>query len=233
VDYPITHGTYRTPNGRLVTMAFRQNTNDHNTLNASMTEDEYGFRGRSVSGHAVDVGGYLGSVGIGMALDNPDLRVTIVEPVPGNAELIRRNIALNELEDRVSLIEGACSGDRDPVTVWFGYRGNETAEHHAFVGNSTLAYDDSGELAHETVTYDPITLADLAPIDFLKIDCEGGEWSILPGTTVPVIVGEAHSVRGHKGDDIIDLLPDHEVTVTYSPADPEHTGTVEFTAVLR
>ena len=233
--YEITSGTFRSPGGRSLTVFYRQDTNDWNTVSATLTEDEY-LLPRGLSGHAVDVGGYLGTVGIALAADNPDLRVTIIEPVPPNADLIERNIAANDLGDRVTLIRGAVSGDKEPVTIWYGYRGNEAAEHHAFVGNSTLAYVDGGALDHEEVTYTPVTLAELVPIDFLKIDCEGGEWSILSGDNAKVgtIVGESHAVRGHKGSDIVALLAKtHDVTVIPLAEDPEGKGTVEFRAVRR
>lgn len=226
----LARGAFRTPGGHLVTMTYREGTNDWNTLSASLNEDEYGLPS-GLSGHAVDIGGYLGSVGIALAADNPGLRVTIVEPVPGNAEMIAENVAQNDLGERVTLLHTAASGDHEPVSVWYGYRGNDVAEHHRFVGNSTLAYDHGGELPHEEIVHDPVTLADLGPIDFLKIDCEGGEWSILDtpeASRIPVIVGEAHCVRGHKGRDIVALLPAHEVSLS---GDPETT--CGFRAVIR
>lgn len=239
--YGVLTGSFRTPGGRDAVMRFRDGTNDWNTLTACMTEDEYRLRGRSFSGHALDIGGYLGGVGIALALDNPDLHVTIVEPVPPNADLIRENIALNDLGERVTLIESAAGGS-DPVSVWYGYRGNASAEHHAFVGNSTLAYDHGGELAHEEVTYDtPWTLADLLMGEpkaaLVKIDCEGGEWTILDSPLVDrceVIVGEAHSVRGKRGDDIVTLLAGtHDVTLSGNPQDIANGGTCGFEAVRR
>ena len=237
--------TFRTPNGHPAEMKFRTNTNDWNTLNASMTEDEYHLRGESFEGWAFDIGGYLGSVGIGLALDNPGLRVLIVEPVPDNARLIRENIALNDLDSRVTLIENAAGGPKgEPVSVWYGYRGTDTAEHHAFVGNSSLAYDHGGELQHDEMVYDmPVTLSDLyydepvEAVSLVKIDCEGGEWDILTDPAVRFIdriIGESHAVRGHKGSDIIALLADtHDVTIQGVPEDPEGAGTVEFWAVRR
>lgn len=231
MQYKVTSGTWQTPGGRSLTIFYREDTNDWNTVSATLTHDEYHLP-RGMSGHAVDVGGYLGTVGIALAADNPDLRVTIIEPVPPNAELIRRNIEANDLADRITLIEGAVSGDKKRVTVWYGYRGNESAEHHAFVGNSTIAYDNGGKLEHESITYKPVLLADLVPIDYLKIDCEGGEWSILTGdlSDIGTIVGEAHAVRGHKGRDIVKLLErTHEVTLSGDDLD----GTCEFAAVPR
>ena len=232
-------GEFRTPRGRPVLMAIREGTNDWNTLNACMTEDEYLLRSWQGSGWAVDVGGYLGGVGIGLALDNPGLRVLIVEPVPDNARLIEQNIERNGVRDRVTLIVGAV-GDGGPVDVWHGYSGSESLEHHRFVGNSSLAYDHGGEAPHETATYPKsLTMADInvltgGSVDLLKIDCEGGEWSFLGAAafsveTVREIVGEAHSVRGHRGDDSIGLrAATHDVTSKGDPA-----GTVEFRAVAR
>jgi FkbM family methyltransferase len=231
---------FRTPKGRDVEMTIRDGTNDWNTLNACMSEDEYGLRDWSGTGWALDIGGYLGGVGIGLALDNPDLRVLIVEPVPDNIRLIKANIERNNVGDRVTLIEGAI-GDGGPVSVWHGYQGTPEGEHHRFVGNSSLAYDHGGELRHEETVYDSLTLGDLLStyppgndpgFSLVKIDCEGGEWAFLDDVLVAncdVILGEAHSVRGKKGKDIADLLgATHDVTII---GDGE--ATCEFRAVLR
>lgn len=228
---------FRSPRGVQVPMTIREGTNDWNTLNACMTEDEYGLRDWHGAGWALDIGGYLGGVGIGLALDNPGLRVLIVEPVPDNIRLIHGNIASAGVGDRVTLIEGAI-GDGRPVSIWHGYRGTETLEHHRFVGNSSLAYDHGGEATHEETVYLSIPLSALIAmtgaerIDLVKIDCEGGEWVILEDRAVAkcdVILGEAHSVRGHRGDDIVALLEGtHDVTVIGDGA-----GTCEFRAVAR
>lgn len=229
--YEVVEGQFTTPAGNGVTMLYRAGTNDWNTLNATLNEDEYRLPSGQ-SGAALDVGGYLGSVGIALAMDNPGLRVTIIEPVPPNADLIERNIAANGLAERVTLIRGAVGKGGEPVDVWYGYRGTAVAEHHAFVGNSSLAYDNGGALDHESRTYTARALDDFLPLDYLKIDCEGGEWAFLDNPwvgDVATIVGEAHCVRGHKGGDIADLLAStHVVTIE---GDPETT--CEFRAVRR
>lgn len=233
MPYEIQQGSFRSPGGHALTVFYRLDTNDWNTVSATLTGDEYHLP-RDLSGRAVDVGGYLGTVGIALAADNPDLRVTIIEPVPPNAALIRRNIEANDLRDRVTLIEGAASGDHEPVTISYGYRGSESLEHHAFVGNSTLAYDGPGEAPHDEITYTPLTLADLladGDIDWLKIDTEGAEWSFLTGPVERVreIVGEWHPVRGHTLADMAALLgPTHVVTF-----DGPQTGPGGFRAVRR
>ena len=208
--YALIDGGFLTPNGRSATFRYRADTNDWNTLNACLTEDEYGLRGLAVAGHAVDIGGYLGGVGIGLALDNPGLRVTIIEPVPSNVELIRWAIEANGVTDQVTLLDCAAGGPADRTTVVsFGYRGEPHLEHHAFVGNTTLVYEYPDSHDHDELTVACVSLGALAPIDFLKIDCEGCEWKVLTDPTtaaIPRIHGEWHSVNGHTAADLSVIL---------------------------
>jgi len=214
-------GEFRTPRGLPVVMHYRRDTNDWNTLNASMTEDEYGLRAEHLSGLVLDIGAYLGSVAIAMALDNPYSRVLAVEPVPDNARLARLNVARNSVQDRVVILHAAAGGPDDvSVTIRYGYRGEPHLEHHAFVGNTTLAYDYGGDEAHEEEEIIAYSLRDLANFggdtpSFVKIDCEGGEWAVLsdPLTAeIPIIVGEWHNIRGHTRDEFTALLASHHVT---------------------
>lgn len=224
--YPVVTDGFHTPHGRPVRMSYRLDTNDYNTLFATLDSDEYHLP-KGLTGMALDIGGYLGSVGIALAVDNPDLHVVIVEPVPPNADLIRRNIEDNGVGDRVSLIEGAAGHGGETVEVWYGYRGSESLEHHAFVGNSTLAYESS-PTAHESVLYVGKGLADFVaeygPLAFVKIDTEGAEWAFLDSPAVKdveTIVGEWHPVRGHTQADMLALLDDtHEVTFDGPQAGP-------------
>lgn len=217
VTYALTEGIFRTPRGLPVRFRYRLDTNDWNTLNACLTEDEYDLRGLALSGHAVDIGGYLGGVGIGLALDNPGLRVTILEPVPSNVELTRWAIEANGVTDQVTLLDCAAGGPADRTTVVsFGYRGEPHLEHHAFVGNTTLVYEYPDSHDHDELEVACVSLGALGPIDFLKIDCEGCEWAVLTDPTTAHIArihGEWHSVKGHTQGDLLALLgASHEVT---------------------
>lgn len=227
-------------------------TNDWNTLWASLNEDEYGLAGLEITGHAVDVGGYLGSVGIGLAIDHPDLTVTILEPVPSNFNLIGQNIELNGVGDRVKVIHGACGpASLETTTIHFGFRGGEgmtaqeteTATHHAFVGNaSLLTLDQIGPLncpskmPHDHVEAKVYPLESLLPADFIKIDCEGGEWTFMenaPTHKIPRWVGEMHPIPGHTNlegnlrGQFEAMLPGFDVSWGPQPIG----GAAEFTAV--
>jgi FkbM family methyltransferase len=226
IDYALKTAQFRTPRGVPVPMTYREETSDWNTITACMTEDEYGLRARIVAGLAFDIGAHVGGVAIGLAIDNPELEVVAVEPVPDNVALLRRNVSQNGLDGRITVIAGAV-GDGQPVEIRYRYRGTETAEHHAFIGNSSLAYDSGGELAHETTTYTSRTIATLwlefGIPDFVKIDTEGAEWAFLAenANSLPYITGEWHPVRGHTQDDFRALLErSHDITFSGPIAGP-------------
>lgn len=224
--YDLNRGTYLTPRGAPLIIWVREGTNDHNTANASATEDEYGLRERHLSGLALDIGGYLGTVGISLAVDNPDLRVVCVEPVPANADLIRRNIEANDVGDRVTLVEGL-AGHSGAGVIRFGFKGNETALHHAFVGNASIAAPGD---EHTVLTVPSYSLSDLVgaePVRLMKIDCEGGEWDFLDTdlSGVQTIVGERHPHPLTGGTrtraDLLALLRGFDVTYAGPEAGPE------------
>ena len=211
IDYDEQREQFWTPGGHPVTLHIRAGTNDHNTAFSCLDEDEYALPS-GLSGIAWDIGGYIGAVTIALALDNPDLRIITVEPVPANCDILWRNVLQAGVEDRVALIRGAVGAPGQFVDVAYGYKGSEAAEHHAFVGNSTLALGTD----HETITYPATTVDELLEAGspaFVKIDTEGAEWDFLPGISVPLIVGEWHPTKGDLGA-FIALLPDYDVVFT-------------------
>jgi FkbM family methyltransferase len=188
---------FTTPRGRPVSMWVRADTNDWNTAQSCLTEDEYRTRGLNLYGTALDIGAYTGGVTVALLADNPALHVVAVEPIPENVVLIYQNLALNGLTDRCTVIAGAVG--KGEVTIRFRYTGSANDRHHAFVGNA-YGSDEAG--THQSVTYQATEFRDLPLAEFVKIDCEGGLWAILDQMTeVPRIAGEAEPV----------LLPDGEV----------------------
>lgn len=202
------NGTWTTPGGHAVRMAYRDGTNDWNTIESVMTNDEYHMH--AITGRAVDIGAHIGSASVTLLMDNPDVTLTAVEPIPENIDLLRANLEQNGLTDRCTIIEGMVGTD----TVEYGFMGTEAAEHHAFIGNAA----NLGGSATLQATARRVRLAEFWSVDFMKIDCEGGEWAFLDTpavANVARIVGEWHPAGGHVQADIVALLtPTHHVTVT-------------------
>ena len=218
-------GAWVTPGGHVAEFRYRTDTSDWNTISSVMAgNDEYSLP-RGLTGAALDCGAHIGPVAVGLALDNPGLRIIAVEPVPDNLRLLRENVERNGLADRVTIVDGAIAGPGDEqVTVWHGYVGNETMEHHAFIGNSSLAYDHGGEAVHDQTIAEAWSLSRLLAllgaerIAWLKVDTEGAEYAFLTDPAVErvdLITGEWHNVRGHVQGDVARLLaPTHHVRFT-------------------
>lgn len=211
--YAVYREWFKTPNGRSALMHIRAGSNDFNTCYAAMNEDEYLLRGLPLTGVALDIGGHLGAVTIALLLDHPDLSVETVEPIPENVDLIWRNAQLNGVADRL-IVHEAAVGDGKPVTIRYAYVDNENDLHHAYIGNSLNTGDLDRE--HRSVTVPTLRPLDLPDADFVKIDCEGGEWPFLAAGGAERwrdIIGEWHPT-GHTRDELFVLLPDHDITFT-------------------
>ena len=111
---------------------------------------EYRFDDIRHEDHVIDIGANVGAFCIRAARFSD--HVTAVEPV--SADILRENIRLNKVE--VKVIEGAL-GDGNPAEIsWDGCR--------AVVPTYTLRQ----------------IIGISGGCDFLKCDCEGGEWLIRP-----------------------------------------------------
>lgn len=204
-------GSFRTPHGRDVTVAIRPDTSDWNTANAILTGDEYGIP-TGLTGWAVDVGAHLGAWTIGVALDNPDLRVLAIDALPENAELARRNVTANGLDDRVQVLQRAASCIVGTEAVRYGFEAaRPDAAVHRFIGDQRNVRPDEEQVEVQTVTLDEV-VALTSDIALLKIDCEGCEFRFLDSQAidrVERIVGEYH---GPIADLRALLESTHEVT---------------------
>ena len=219
--YDVSPAEFRTPNGNPVSVYVREGTNDWNTAQSALNEDEYGLAQMHLLGLALDIGAHIGTVSLALAVDNPELLVIALEPIPENADLLRRNVEANGVTDRVAIIEGM-AGAWGWGQVSYGFRNSETALHHAFIGNSALGQQGEHRTA-DVPSYDLNRLLSGVPwyFRFAKIDCEGGEYDFLAASRddlarVQEFRGEWHPLYGTRTrDDLRALLTEtHEVTFT-------------------
>lgn len=124
----------------------------------------------------LDVGAHIGTFTLYAAAHAPYARITAFEPEPGNAEILRRNIDVNRLNDRVEAVEAAVGGS------------NGTIEFHlttasASGGHSIFKYAaDSRSITVPMISLESVfTERGIDRCDMLKLDCEGAEYEALYG----------------------------------------------------
>lgn len=158
----------------------------------------------------LDVGASLGFYAIPLAKAVKDLggRLVAVEPVRGNCQVLRRNIALNGLGDVVSLLPVALGDKEERVllhietggtgnaTIVSGLNPSQVAHHDRQGGTGTAEHADVRRLDNVELPVDGPAQA----CSLLKMDVEGFEMEMLEGASQfiaahrPVIFGEFHPV---------------------------------------
>lgn len=162
---------------------FREGTWDREIWAAVNLRNEYRLpRSFSEKDVIVDVGGHIGSF-VHACLSRGAGKVIVCEPDPGNLELLRANLL--RYGDRVQII---------PRAVWHEPVAYLTPATDSPLNTGGVSACRPGGVPVETITLnDVLRMAGSARL--LKLDCEGAEYFILPGTdlsTVREICGEAH-----------------------------------------
>ena len=158
----------------------------------------------------VDVGAYNGDSAIYFARKGARLVIGL-EPDPRSLELARENIKLNNLEDKVKLLNVALSTRTGESKLGV----NAETPNITQIAETTSAADDTLEV--QTVTVEEIMKRfDLQNIDFLKMNCEGCEYGII--RSLPPDAFESISeiiLEFHNGPlDIPKILSKHGYTTT-------------------
>jgi FkbM family methyltransferase len=143
---------------------------------------------KTLEGTVIDIGANIGAFTLDCAACHPRVEIHAYEPDPDTCAVLRRNVAANGFENRVTVWNEAVTAKAGPLTLW---RGENSAVASAFLS------DRKGEECTATgVTFD--TVADRAGrIALLKIDAEGAEADILEGArpmldSIERIVAEYH-----------------------------------------
>lgn len=143
------------------------------------------------------------------------------EALPANLQRLRDNIALNAVDDRVTIISAAVN-DRSNSTKFYIGPSPGTGKLVKSAGRSTITYRESIEV--EGISIDDFIYKSGNPApDILKIDIEGGEVLALPGMSRmlhekrPVVMIELHGQEAARVG--WDLLKKENYRICHMAAD--------------
>mgnify|MGYP006172267431 CR=1 FL=1 len=176
----------------------------------------------------VDIGAHVGSFSTAVCAARPDATVHAYEASPSTADWLERNVAANDLGDRLVVHRNAVSDHRGTLEMI----DNGLASAH----NGLTAPDGSGQV----VSVPCVTFADIhadtgGRITVVKSDAEGAEYGVILDSdpahwaTVERIVMEYHPIDGHSLSELVDFLADVGIDlVRDEPADRAGLGNAWF-----
>jgi FkbM family methyltransferase len=164
--------------------------------------------------HVLDIGGHIGTFACRLAQLHPSARIDSYEPSPTTAAFLRRNVERNGFADRISVVEAA-------IASTTGYA--ELDDNGAGSGLNGLVSAGHGSTATSTkvrtVAFDEVIAGIGAPVDVVKMDCEGGEYDLVYGSSpqnwesVQRVVLEYHSVPGQSWEELRSWFAERGLTV--------------------
>ena len=210
--------------GNTIVAFYRTGTNDRLVLQSCIEQDEYKVAKilsggpRDVAAQikqlnsdtenltCIDLGAHIGAFTL-LMLD-AGFKVTAVEPIPVNMELLQKNVQANGWDENCRCIFGAAGpGEGKKIhLVWGMPEGparDQALERHRFIGGPG-DLNSGREYGSDFKTYNiKELLRGVAKCQILKTDCEGGEVSALDPTEenmravkkISAITGEIHVPR--------------------------------------
>lgn len=216
----------RTAGGHTAHFAVRQDTNDAALVHGIIGGAEYPFATmQGLSGWAIDVGAHIGIVSVALALDNPDLRIVAVEALPENAAMLRRNVLLNGLSERVFIEEAAASDEMEykaeaTIPIVYGWSKAQNQPDHymqesRFIGGMVGPNDTSKTALCPALSLSGIRAKyAMGRITLVKSDAEGAEWYFFRSPDIKYIdriVGELHHGKNGGAKEFRALLKGFKV----------------------
>ncbi len=176
--------------GKMLTVALRNGlrfkihsgNSDINSLNEIFLSDSYEkiFSELRPDSTFIDMGANIGIVSVAAAARLTTGKVFAFEPNPEVLALLRENIALNKLEDRVAVYPLGVAGTTGVRTMYF---------EPMMWGGGRIIPDKRHDMRTQQFDVrcvglgDALSLTGVPSIDFVKIDCEGAEGEILSGAS--------------------------------------------------
>ena len=124
----------------------------------------------------VDIGAGLGDFVLSAANERPNCKIWAFEPFPESFELLQENIALNQIKN-VQVVQTAVSSQSGPMKMFLT---GAAVQHIASNEYSPDSAGNAHEIEVQSQSINDLFSADgMTHCNFLKMDCEGGEFDIL------------------------------------------------------
>lgn len=163
------------------------------------------------SGLFLDVGANNGVYSLIASGARQGVRIVAFEPFPPVLELLRENIRLNGLEDRISVVEIALSDEPGMFPIYLPDQAHGLVETSASLQKDFIAGSESAMMV-QTRRLDDVPLD--AAVSVIKVDIEGFELEFLRGAEAtiardrPFIFAEMLGAAAHKFAEITRRLSD-------------------------
>lgn len=189
------------------TVEFNNSEEFHHLKKEIFTYDHYYFETDNVTPTIIDAGAHIGLSTLYFKKLYPLSRIIAFEPLPENFELLEKNVWDNNLE-QVETHRVALSDSGGTQTFYFDQSGYEWWSTASFIEGAWTRTQHSLAI--------PVPTEPLAPyldqaIDFLKMDIEGAEYSVLKAAraklpSIKHAMVEFHPHAGYELEQLVELF---------------------------
>lgn len=172
----------------------------------------------------IDIGAHIGAFACQVAAKAPKARLRCFEPSPTTAGYLRRNVEANGFGDRVVVSELAVSA-RAGASVLADNGGGSALNSLVDAGSGAAG------VTVQTTTFDAIVDELGGVAEVVKIDCEGGEYDLVFGSSpgswagVQRVVLEYHPHPGHTWPELRAWFAEQGLVVTAEQVENPAQGT--------
>jgi FkbM family methyltransferase len=164
----------------------------------------------------IDVGAYIGLTTLYYKKIYPGSHIVAIEPFYESAEILRKNIYENQLEN-IDVLEKAIAGKEGEQKFYFDSSPEKWLSTAGFHEGAWTGDQTSSSTTVETISLQ--SLLETYKPDLVKLDIEGAEEKVLLAakdvvTTCANYLIEFHPIEGRGMEHIIKLFEDNGFTVT-------------------